>query len=114
MKKLSNILLASLFMLVFSVSSVSAGGNIEDGKEKSAVCASCHGFDGISPAAIYPHIGGQYADYLLHSLRGYKSGERQNIIMQGMVMALSDDDLKDLAAYYASLPGVLKEGAPKP
>jgi cytochrome c553 len=114
MKKLSSIFIASIFMLVLSVSQVSAGGNIESGKAKSAVCASCHGVDGISPAPIYPHIGGQYADYLLHSLRGYKSGERKNVIMQGMVMALSDNDLKDLAAYYASLSGVLKEGAPKP
>jgi len=80
----------------------------------SYTCAGCHGTDGISQNPLYPHIGGQYRDYLLHSLRGYKSGERQNAIMQGMVAALSDEDMQDLAAYFASLEGVLKAGGPNP
>lgn len=97
-----------------STSSVFTGGDAETGKTKAAACASCHGADGNSPAPIYPHLAGQYGDYLVHSLRGYKSGERQNAIMQGMVGALSDQDLRDLAAYYASLPGKLKDGTLKP
>ena len=93
---------------------VLAGGDPAAGKEKAAACYACHGETGISPQSIYPHIGGQYEDYLLHSLRAYKSGERNNAIMKGMVAALSDQDMKDLAAYFASLEGVLKEGDARP
>ena len=83
---------------------------IVGGSEKAAqVCAACHGTDGVSQNPIYPHIGGQYEDYMLHSLRAYKSGARQNAIMQGMVAPLSDQDLEDLAAYYAAQPGNLKD-----
>ena len=65
--------------------SVWAGGNAERGKEKATqICAACHGLDGISQNPIYPHIGGQYQDYLLHALEGYKAGTRQNAIMQGI------------------------------
>jgi cytochrome c553 len=87
-----------------------AGGSAELGKEKAAqVCAACHNLNGESQNPIYPHIGGQYENYLLHVLRGYKSGARQNAIMQGMVAALSDDDLKNLAAYYAAQQSPLKK-----
>lgn len=91
-----------------------AGGDVNAGKEKAAACAACHGETGVSAAPIYPHIGGQYQDYLLHSLQGYKSGERKNAIMQGMVAPLSEDDMKDLAAYFASLDGALKDGSVTP
>lgn len=94
--------------------SAHGAGDAKAGKEKAAPCFACHGENGISPAPIYPNIGGQYADYLLHSLRGYKSGERKNAIMQGMVAALSDRDMKDLAAYFGSLEGALKEGTASP
>lgn len=107
-------LIACALTLVLGASSAFAGGDIQAGEAKSAICASCHGADGVSPSPIYPHIGGQYADYLLVTLRDYKSGKRQNPAMQGMVTALSDADLKNLAAYYASLPGVLKDGTLKP
>jgi cytochrome c553 len=87
-----------------------AGGNAELGKEKATqICAACHTLTGASQNPIYPHIGGQYEDYLLHSLRGYKSGERQNAIMQGMIAPLSDEDLKNLAAYYAAQESPLKK-----
>ena len=91
-----------------------AAGDPAAGKVKAAACAACHGENGVSPQPIYPHIGGQYANYLLHSLKAYKSGERQNAIMQGMVAALSEQDMEDLAAYFASLEGVLKDGSVKP
>lgn len=91
-----------------------ASGDAAAGKGKAAPCFACHGETGISAAPIYPNIGGQYENYLLHSLQGYKSGERQNAIMQGMVAALSEQDMKDLAAYFASLEGALKLGTVKP
>jgi cytochrome c553 len=84
-------------------------GNIAAGKEKAtALCAACHGADGV--AAIdpsYPKLAGQYPDYLARALSDYKSGARKNAIMAGMAAALSKDDIANIAAFYASLPSPL-------
>ena len=84
-------------------------GDVEAGKAKSATCAACHGPDGNSPVDMYPKIAGQHAPYIYKQLREYKLGMetggkqgRNNSIMFGMVAALSDQDMKDLAAYFAS------------
>ncbi|MEZ5588959.1 MAG: cytochrome c [Sedimenticolaceae bacterium] len=111
MKKL---IAATVWTVTLASTAVYAGGDAAAGKEKAAPCLACHGETGISAAPIYPNIGGQYANYLLHSLQGYKSGERKNAIMQGMVAALSPQDMKDLSAYFASLDGVLKAGTTHP
>lgn len=88
-------------------SSFAFAGDVARGKEKSAACAACHGADGNSPASAFPRIGGQHADYLLHSLMDYKSGARKNAIMGAQVGALSKQDMADLAAYFAAQPGPL-------
>lgn len=82
-------------------------GDAQAGEAISATCAACHGADGIGTLPIYPVIAGQYEDYLVHSLKAYRDGERKNIVMGGMAAALSDEDIKNLAAYYASLPSPL-------
>ena len=89
-----------------------AGGDPAADKEKAQLCAGCHGAEGISVNPAFPNIGGQHADYLLHALKAYKSGKRQNAIMQGQVGALTEQDMEDLATWFASLPGALKSGAP--
>ena len=83
-----------------------AGGDPAAGKQKSQTCQACHGVDGNADNPIYPRLAGQYETYLLQALRDYKSGARKNPIMAGMVAALSDEDMKDLAAYYASQKGL--------
>jgi len=107
-------IVSTLAAIALATPLAQAGGDPAAGKVKAAACTACHGENGVSPQPIYPHIGGQYANYLLHSLQAYKSGERQNAIMQGMVAALSEEDMQDLAAYFASLEGVLKAGGPNP
>lgn len=79
-------------------------GNAAAGQEKVATkgCVSCHGPDGISPAPQNPVLAGQYPDYLLHSLESYKNGTRKNPIMSGMAGQLTEEDMKDLAAWFAS------------
>ena len=77
-------------------------GNVEAGREKSQACIACHGATGASDNVAWPMLAGQHADYLLHSLRAYKSGDRQNAIMNGQAAALSDEDMRDLAAFYAA------------
>lgn len=83
-----------------------AGGNADAGKQKSQVCASCHGADGNSAAAQFPRLAGQHADYLLKALQDYKTGARKNPIMSGFVANLSERDMEDLAAYYSRQKGL--------
>ena len=83
-----------------------AGGDAGAGKEKSVVCASCHGVSGESVMPDYPVLAGQHQDYLEHSLKAYRSGERSNPIMAAFVATLSDEDIADLAAYYAAQEGL--------
>lgn len=66
------------------------------------VCAVCHGTDGNSPLSANPNLAGQHAEYLYKQLVEFKSGARANAIMAGMVANLSDDDMRNLAAYYAA------------
>ena len=79
-----------------------AAADAEAGKAKSAVCAACHGADGNSSNPIWPSLAGQHANYLYKQLSDFKSGRRENASMTGMVTPLSDEDMKDLAAYFES------------
>ncbi|MGO2405391.1 MAG: c-type cytochrome [Vibrio litoralis] len=102
--------------LVFIISlvascSVWAQGDIEAGKEKSATCAACHGADGNSVVTQYPKLAGQHVKYLekqMHDLKlGMSSGGKQgryDPVMSAMAMPLTDEDITDISAYYASLP----------
>ena len=82
-----------------------------------SVCVACHGADGNSPAAPNPHLAGQHAAYLLKQLTNFKSVDgkpaaRDNAIMAGMVAGLSDEDMKNLAAYFSQQklkPAVAKD-----
>ncbi|MBK5144664.1 cytochrome c [Budviciaceae bacterium BWR-B9] len=91
--------------LLFSFS-VQAAGDAAAGKAKSTRCASCHGVDGKISIPTYPNLAGQNEVYLDNSMHAYKKGERTGgmaVVMVGYVRSLSDQDIADLAAYYASL-----------
>jgi cytochrome c553 len=81
-------------------------GNPELGRTKAAPCAACHGADGLGTAPEFPVLAGQYEDYLVYALTQYRDGQRQNALMAPFVADLSDRDIRDLAAYYASLRGL--------
>jgi len=86
---------------------VSAAGDVAAGKAKAAVCAACHGQNGLAQIPTYPNLAGQNEQYLVMALKAYKNKQRsggQAAIMQGQAAALSDEDMANLAAYYASLP----------
>lgn len=92
---------------VLMVSTPVHAGNPELGRVKSAPCVACHGEDGRGTAPTFPVLAGQYADYLAHALRQYRSGERDNVLMAPWAANLSDADIADLAAYYAAKPGLV-------
>lgn len=96
------ILMALVSSVVF-LSATTNAGDIEAGKAKSAVCAGCHGGAGISPNPIWPNLAGQKEQYLAAQLKVFKDGTRQNAQMSPMATGLSDEDMANLAAYYASL-----------
>ena len=76
------------------------------GKEKSQVCAGCHGVDGNSQITMYPILAGQYKNYLSNALHAYKSGERKNAIMAGFASGLTDQDIEDLSEYFSKQTGL--------
>lgn len=86
---------------------VSAAGYAADsaaGKAKAAICAACHGANGISVIPDYPNLAGQKEKYLELAIKAYRDGERKNAIMSPMASGLTDADIANLAAFYASLP----------
>lgn len=87
-----------------------AAGNAEAGQAKSLVCASCHGQDGASVIdPSYPQLAGQNEKYLARQLKMYQSGERDVALMTAQLIGKSEQDLDDLAAFYASLPAKSSE-----
>jgi cytochrome c553 len=96
----------SMFAVVTATIMISSpvfAGDAEAGKAKAVTCAACHGANGISAIPLYPNLAGQKEAYIAQQLRNFKSGERNNAIMKGMVMALSEADMDNLAAYYANM-----------
>jgi cytochrome c553 len=73
-------------------------------------CVDCHGAEGNAPIdASYPKLAGQYHDYLGHSLQGYRDGKREHALMSSQAAELTDQQIADLAAYFGSRAGHLKD-----
>jgi cytochrome c553 len=73
------------------------------GRQKTTACQACHGLDGLSKNPEAPNLAGQIESYLAKSLKDYRSGERKHESMNIVAKDLSDEDVADLAAYYASI-----------
>ncbi len=89
----------------FCVTTTSFAGDIEAGKSKSVTCSSCHGGNGISSMDMWPNLAGQKAAYLVKQMRAFRDGTRSDPVMEGMAKPLSDADIDDISAYFASLSG---------
>ena len=74
--------------------------------ESAASCVACHGENGISPAGTWPSLAGQHRDYLVESMLQYRNQQRQDPVMAGQIIALSEDQIEALAKFYASQPGL--------
>ncbi|HFQ5297071.1 TPA: cytochrome c [Vibrio vulnificus] len=86
--------------------SVLAAGDVAAGQAKAAVCAACHGADGMATIPGYPNLKGQNEQYLVSAIKAYKNKERNGglaVVMQAQASMLNDADIANLAAYYSSL-----------
>jgi cytochrome c553 len=78
-------------------------GDARAGRQKITTCQGCHGLDGLSKTPESPNLAGQVESYLARSLEAYRSGERKNESMNIVAKELSDADIADVSAYYASI-----------
>jgi cytochrome c553 len=97
-----SVITASAWLLSLHCVSVSAAGNPEAGKEKSALCQGCHGPDGNSLSPEWPNLADQHAGYIRKQVTNFQKGERQDPTMSSMVIGLSKEDIADIAAYFSS------------
>jgi cytochrome c553 len=98
--------LGSLIALTLSTSSMANEEIVADASKAetivNTVCIACHGSDGNSVISLNPKLAGQHPEYLEKQLTEFKSGKRANAVMSGMVAGLSEEDMKNLAAYFSS------------
>jgi len=111
MYALKNPLSISLLLACFWTVPVSAA-DISAGEQKAANCMGCHGPNGKSSSAQWPNLAAQQSTYLVNQLNAFKTGSRNNPMMQSMAANLCDDDINNLAAYYSSQPPVSAGGDP--
>ena len=93
---------AAMTALLLLCGTVAADGDAEAGKTKSASCSACHGADGNSANPVWPSLAGQHAKYIAIQLQAFKDGNRQDPMMTPMAAPLSDQDIQDIAAFYAT------------
>ena len=98
--------LATVAMLAMSTAGAEGlvEGSIDAGKAKSITCAACHGQEGNSVNPLWPNIAGQHAGYVVAQLEAFKDGDRVNALMSSQAMLLTDEDMRNLAVFYESLP----------
>ncbi len=98
-------LVSTLLLLMFATQ-ILAAGDIEKGKLTSYTCTGCHGikyYMNVYPTYHVPRLGGQNEAYIVSALKAYRSGERSHPTMRAQAGSLSDDDIANIAAYFASL-----------
>ena len=96
-------LISRVCVLLMVSGAALAAPDIQAGKEKAGMCFNCHGAGGNSQRANFPNLAGQKPAYLVNQLRAFRDGQRKNGMMQNMTSKLSNEDINDLAAFFASL-----------
>lgn len=93
-----------IILAVWLFAGSAAAADVEAGRERSAACQSCHGPEGISLSAAWPNLAGQKQGYLKAQLEAFRAGTRKNPFMNAMASGLSDAEIENLSAFFASLP----------
>lgn len=96
------------FLLALSMPLPAFAQNASVGKEKAGMCATCHGPTGLSQLPNAPHLAGQPAIYFVEQMKNYRSGKRPNEVMAVIAKPLTDQEIDDLAAWYASIEIAVK------
>ena len=86
-------------------------GSVDAGKNKSITCSACHGAEGNSVNPLWPNVAGQHAKYMLAQLNAFKTGTRNDPLMTSQAMLLSEEDMRNLAVYFESLPAAVNSVA---
>ncbi len=102
--------LALSLFFIFSFTSSAFSADINAGKNKATLCQGCHGANGNSKVPLYPSLAGQRATYIEAQLKAFQTGLRANSTMQGMAANLNEMDIKNIAAYFSSLPSEIAGG----
>ena len=92
----------------FNVSFSALAQSASAGKDKAGMCATCHGPTGLSQLPNAPHLAGQPAIYIIEQMKNYRSGKRSNEVMAVIAKPLTDQEIDDLAAWYASIEITVK------
>ncbi len=100
----NNVYKIGFSVLLFALMAPVQAAETDAGKSRASVCMGCHGSEGVSNNAMWPNLAGQSRIYLETQLKHFKSGQRTNSTMNGIAKDLSDADIQNLAAYFASLP----------
>ena len=98
-------ILSTVMLLGLSPLAAMAAGDAAAGKTKAFTCLGCHGipdYNNVYPSYHVPKLGGQHAQYLVSALQAYRSGQRAHSTMQAQATSLSDQDMEDIAAWFAS------------
>jgi cytochrome c553 len=93
----------ALLALALALPVPAPAGDAEAGRQKANACRTCHGIDGLAEIPIAPHLAGESEIYLETQLRNFRSGKRRHEMMSLVAAQLSDEDIADLAAWYASI-----------
>jgi cytochrome c553 len=102
-KYVKSLIVILLFSVPFILSTFALAGDVVAGKAKSASCSSCHGRDGKSVMRNNPNLAGQKQAYLIKAMKDYRGGQRKDAMMNALAASLSDNDIENLAAFYASV-----------
>lgn len=98
---------ATLMTAMVAATGARAEGDAKAGQVKAIPCMGCHaipGYSNVYPTYHVPRVGGQHPEYIVAALKAYKTKERSHPTMQAQAASLSEDDMKDIAAFFASKP----------
>jgi cytochrome c553 len=88
-------------LAAFSALAAEAAGNADAGKAKSGVCVACHGPTGMSPQDIWPNLSAQRYGYIVKQLTAFRDGTRKDPVMEPLAKGLTDEDIRNLSAYFS-------------
>jgi cytochrome c553 len=103
MKSMTIMLLLMGLAAIAAAAEPALGADAAAGRQKARQCQTCHGLDGIAKIPIAPHLAGESQIYLETQLKAFRSGKREHEMMTVVARDLSDEDISDLAAWYASI-----------